>query len=385
MNEHAEGLEPRGKIFELRKATDPDTLAILDARRRCLAEPKTRLNTSMKALFCEVLDRALNPTIRGFICKGVVAISDPTLARIFSVSDRSIYTWKYGVAAVGYFWLSKKATTNMEPITVYNITCLRPQGNRHDQNEDGASQSGPLRHGWSHTGTGARKPKLSILPPSGSPEGTADSKNEDLQAISGESRKNVRLTAEENCGSDPKETSGESRKILRVTPEENCGSEPKKIAAESRSGLPVPAEENFQHKETQKEGKESKPVPKAGTRLGTPTRAVAAAGEKDRRRAAHGLAALAAKALEEKPPEPLSRPEFLALCESTFGTAEMQRNGGLWTLRWREDARCAVAALMDTRTRKTEGVVPLKPGKTWAGFCTDLYQRLRAVKEPACV
>lgn len=96
-----------------------------------------------------------------------------------------------------------------------------------------------------------------------------------------------------------------------------------------------------------------------------------------------GLQALAAKALEEKPPEPCSRKEFLVLCESTFGAAEMNRNGGLWTLRWREDVVAAVASLMETRATKREGVVPLQRGKTWAAYCTDIYQRLR--KKPARV
>jgi len=216
------------KAFSIKPATDPDTLAILDTRRRALADK--RLNSSMQKLFCEVLDRSLNPTCRGFICKGVVAASDGTLSLHFGVSRRSIYTWKKGVEAVGYFWLSQKLMTNMEPITVYNITALRPQNERPVTDDDGVSQFGVLRRGWQNRPLGARKPGQPGLPLPGSRQAPPGAEIIDLQGISGETRRELPVSPEENFGSDPKKTSDETRRKLRVRPEENFRSHPKQTA-----------------------------------------------------------------------------------------------------------------------------------------------------------
>ena len=185
------------KAFSIKPATDPDTLAILDTRRRALADK--RLNSSMQKLFCEVLDRSLNPTCRGFICKGVVAASDGTLSLHFGVSRRSIYTWKKGVEAVGYFWLSQKLMTNMEPITVYNITALRPQNERPVTDDDGVSQFGALRRGWQKKALGARKPGQPGLPLPGSRQAPPGAEIIDLQGISGETRRELPVSPEANC------------------------------------------------------------------------------------------------------------------------------------------------------------------------------------------
>ena len=224
------------KIFSLKPATDPDTLAILDARRRVLAEK--RLTRSMKALFCEVLDRALNPTMRGFLCKGVVAASDTTLARHFMVSARTVYTWKYAVADLGYFWISKKFVTNHEPITVYNITALHPPKESEMQNADGASQTGPVRYGgWvdrdgkHHLGAlGARTPGQPGLPLPGSRQPPPAAESASLQGISGETGKKLRVTPEEKIGSHPKPISGLTRSQFRVRPEASFRSHPKQTA-----------------------------------------------------------------------------------------------------------------------------------------------------------
>ena len=185
------------KAFSIKPATDPDTLAILATRRRALADK--RLNSSMQKLFCEVLDRSLNPTCRGFICKGVVAASDGTLSLHFGVSRRSIYTWKKGVEAVGYFWLSQKLMTNMEPITVYNITALRPQNERPVTDDDGVSQFGALRRGWQKKALGARKPGQPGLPLPGSRQAPPGAEIIDLQGISGETRRELPVSPEANC------------------------------------------------------------------------------------------------------------------------------------------------------------------------------------------
>ena len=222
--QHHNGGNGNGKIFEVKRATDPDTLAILDARRNALKEPPWRLSKSVKAFFCEVLDRSLNPSSPGFICKGVVAASDSTLARVFSVSNRTIYTWKMQLAASLYVWLSKKFRTNMEPITVYNITALRPPTEAATQDDDGAAQHGKFRRGGDprtdfSAKLGGRKPGQPSLPLPGSRQHPPGAEIVDLQGISGESRKKLRLSAEENFGSEPKKTSAESRSGLPVSPE----------------------------------------------------------------------------------------------------------------------------------------------------------------------
>src|SRR2546422_10842409 len=65
---------------------------------------------------------------------GVVTISDSVNAEIFGVSNRSIYVWKKGVEAAGYFWLTDQYRKNMWPITTYHISCLhRPSRGRTDE------------------------------------------------------------------------------------------------------------------------------------------------------------------------------------------------------------------------------------------------------------
>jgi len=101
------------KIFNLQPTTDPDVIAVLEARRD--ARSDSRLSRSMKACFDEIADRALNPQF--YEAKGIVVISDPALGNVFGVSRRSIWTWKHTIAACGYVWLSKQGKTNMWPLT----------------------------------------------------------------------------------------------------------------------------------------------------------------------------------------------------------------------------------------------------------------------------
>lgn len=77
-----------GENLFAQAGTDPITMTILNVRRECLAD--SRVPRAVRGFFCEVLDRSLNPSCPGFVCKGTVSISDTTLARIFNVSARTV-------------------------------------------------------------------------------------------------------------------------------------------------------------------------------------------------------------------------------------------------------------------------------------------------------
>jgi hypothetical protein len=192
-NGHANG---NGKIFELHKATDPDTLAILDARTRALADPRLKRSA---ALFCKILDMALNPKFFK-PCKGVVTVSDPYLAKNFNVSDRTIYTWKMQIVQAGYFWLSKKFVPNMWPLTTYNISALHKPTDEQRTDDLGTYGGESVRSAPASPGQGARRPGQPGLPLPGSGKPRPKSKSEDLREISGETGKTLRARAEENFG-----------------------------------------------------------------------------------------------------------------------------------------------------------------------------------------
>lgn len=235
------------KVFSLTPTTDPITLAILDARRVALADD--RLSGSMKAFFCEVLDRSLNP--RWYKIKGIVTVSDPILAQVFRVSMRTIYTWKTRLAECGHIWLTKKGRSNMWPITTYHLSCIHREQLQEKTDEDGTYGSAKVRHAPMNPGLGCRKPGQPALPLPGSRQHVPEHESAKLQAISGGSREKDRARAEELIGSDPKKGSGESRSKDRVRPEERIGSDPKPIAGVTRSEPPARPEENSQHRETQ--------------------------------------------------------------------------------------------------------------------------------------
>ena len=182
------------KIFSLKPATDPITMTILNVRRECLAD--ARVPRAVRGFFCEVLDRSLNPSCPGFVCKGTVSISDTTLARIFNVSARTVYTWKMSLAILGYIWLSQKFRTDRIPITTYNVTVLRPKTASFRQEDDGSGQHGKLRSGFANPGLGCRKPGQPGLALPGSRTAAAATENEESRAISAESGNLLRVTAE---------------------------------------------------------------------------------------------------------------------------------------------------------------------------------------------
>jgi hypothetical protein len=228
------------KIFSLSPGVDPDTIAVLEARRACRADQ--RLNRSMKACFDEIADRALNPSF--YDTKGVVTISDTALAEIFMVSNRTIYSWKHQIAECGYVWLGKKFKSNMWPLTTYHLSCLHKKPAMQRTDSDGTYGARRYRSAPVNPGLGARSPGQAQLPLAGSRKGNEEPKSEDLQVISAETRKNVPLSPEENFGSEPKPASGESRNGFRARAETDFGSEPKPASGESRNGTPVRAEAN---------------------------------------------------------------------------------------------------------------------------------------------
>ncbi len=210
-NGHANGNgKSDEKVFYLQRATDPDTLAVLEARETALADD--RLTRSMKAFFCKVVDMSLHP--RYFECKGVVTVSDTYLATFFRVSTRSVYTWKKSVEARGYFWVTYKGRPNMWAITTYHLTCLhKPREDRRTDN-DGTYGSDGVRAYPSAPGQGARRPGQPGLPLPGSRQTAPDGKNADSLGISGENGKALRARAEADCGPEPKSVAGQSRSGL---------------------------------------------------------------------------------------------------------------------------------------------------------------------------
>lgn len=250
-------------IFGLVAKTDPDTVAMFTARRNARAD--ARLTTSMKACFDEIADRSFNPEF--YDVKGIVTISDSVLAEIFSVSNRTVYTWKRRLEECGYAWCSKKLKSNMWPLTTYHLNCLHKPMRQSRTDADGTYGGGKFRHAPLNPGLGCRKPGQPSLPLPGSRTPPGEPENSDLLRISGETSNSLRVSPEANFGSEPKPISGETRSKLRARPEVNFGSEPKPISGESRSQLPARAEASFQHRkdkvEVQGSTKGGTPAPDA--------------------------------------------------------------------------------------------------------------------------
>jgi hypothetical protein len=238
------------KVFSLKPATDPDTIAVLEARRECRADE--RLNRSMKACFDEIADRALNPSF--YDLKGVVTISDTALAKVFQVSNRTVFTWKMALVSAGYVWLTSKFKSNMWPITTYHLSCLHRQRAQSKTDADGTYGGEKVRPGQTSKTLGARKPGQPLLPLPGSRALPPEGKSAENQPISGETRKKLPVSPETDFGSDPKPASGETRSQLRGRPETNFGSDPKPASGETRSEFRVRPEADCRHKKAKGQG-----------------------------------------------------------------------------------------------------------------------------------
>ena len=212
MSESQNGGNGHG-IFQLAPKPDPETMAILEARRDARAD--SRLTRSMKACFDEIADRAQNPHF--YEAKGIVTISDGVLAGHFAVSLRSIYTWKHRIEDCGYVHLGRQPKTNMWPITKYYLTCLHRGPGSQRTDRDGTYGTGKLRPAPSNPGLGARHPGQASLPLPGSRPPPPKLKSEKMPAISAQSGNSLRLRAEASCGSEPKPVAAQSRSQLRTS------------------------------------------------------------------------------------------------------------------------------------------------------------------------
>lgn len=133
----------QAKIFSLKPATDPSTLAILESRNRALADET--LTRSIKAAFCFILDRSLDPAFFDHGQRGVVTISDTVIAEVFGVSKRTVFTWKRRLEDCGYVWLTRRPKSNMWPITTYHLSCLHKPRREAKTDSDGTYGSGKFR------------------------------------------------------------------------------------------------------------------------------------------------------------------------------------------------------------------------------------------------
>ncbi len=225
------------KGFTIKPAVDPSTRAILEAREAVLKD--RTLTRSMKAFYCWVLDKSLDPEFFHPHPRGIVTLSDTASAEPFGVSERTIYTWKFRIEDAGYWWLSRQFRKNMWPITTYHLACLHPPKRGRTDRDGTYGRSGAGRPMPQNPGLGARKPGQPGLPLPGSRQAHPNHKTSESLAISGEIGDSLRPTPEADFGSEPKPTSGESRSPFRLRAEASFGREPKFNAGHSRTGLPT--------------------------------------------------------------------------------------------------------------------------------------------------
>jgi hypothetical protein len=340
------------KVFQLKPALDPATQAILESREHALHD--SRLNRSMKAFFCEVLDRALDPNYYAPNPRGIVTMSDTVLAEVFRVSNRIIYTWKKGVEACGYFWITQQFRKNMWPITTYLLACLhRPPRKKTDSGGTYGS-AGVGRPPPQNPGLGARRPGQPCLPLPGTCQKPPKAKSADLQGNSGENGNLVRVSAETDFGSEPKPASGESRNGFRARAETDFGSEPKPISAESRSQLRARAEADCQLKEPEN-GEGDSPEP--SLKRSTGSNALKAGGQ-PRKISPENLFLLDVGAMMETWRKGSSK-------------AELANSGGWWRIAFRTDRDLMRRVLAETLSMVKEGKVKEGPGQT----AVDLWKR----------
>jgi hypothetical protein len=366
-----------GKIFTLKPALDPDTIAILEARRTALTDQ--RLIRSMKAFFCHILDASLDPAFYYPHPRGVVTLSDPINAETFGVSPRTIYTWKKRIEAVGYFWLSEQYRKNMWPITTYHLSCLHrpPRGRTDESGTYGTSGSGRSRP--QNPGLGGRQPGQLGLTLPGSRQKAKSAENAQVLETAGLSRNGLPVSPEADFRSEPKQTSGESRSRLPVRAEADFRSEPKQTSGESRSVLPVRPEADFRHIESENEKGE-------GTETSLKRSTLVNAQEAGREWEGTGhvesasLVASLLKGLKVKePPKPKSTEGIFLLDVGAMmetwrkgsSKAELANSGAWWRLAFRADRDLIQRVLAETLRAVKERQVKETPGQ----YAADLWKR----------
>jgi len=351
-----------GKIFTLKPALDPDTIAILEARRDALGDQ--RLNGSMKSFFCRILDVSLDPAFYYPHIRGVVTISDTVNAETFGVSTRTIYTWKKAVEAAGYFWLTDQYRKNMWPITTYHISCLHrpPRGRTDEGGTFGATGAGRPRP--QNSPLGAREPGQLAIPLPGSrkiPKSAENAKTPTISALTG---KKLPLSPEENFRSDQKNTSALSGRKLPVSPEENFRSDQKKTSGESGSLLPVRPEADFRHIETEKGALEGEPLerespkePLSVQRRGNALKEGAGKGK--------------AKTTDAENIFLLDVAAMMDGWRKGSSTSELTNSGGWWRMAFRTDPSLMRRVLAEIHSMAKEGKITLSPGQA----AVDLWKR----------
>jgi hypothetical protein len=356
------------KKFGITKAPpDPETLAIFEARRNCYAEPRRRLDRA-KYMFGELCDRATNTTGPGFLRKGSVVVPDSELARIFGVWESTIYNWKRQLEAAGYIWTSKQWRSDRWPITVYHLACIHPRQNERTQNPDGTSNAGrrsvpgkpgevtPTGKTWS---AGARKPgqrslplATPLVPPvpwNTSPPVPIKLEN---MAIVAAIQSPHRLTATTGTGCEPQPAPAVSHNGHRLTATTGTGSQPHGVVAHSHNGDGLPATNGKGLRRVSESVLGSVESFKAVNRL--ENRAVASGGKRKR---------------------PEGEDEFMKLCTSVFGEAEMRKNGGLWRTIYGQNAKKALACVRETKEVKASRPATIRKGP--AAFAMDLWKNDR--------
>ena len=353
-------------IFKLARKTDPDTQAVLNARKACLSDE--HLNRSARAFFCHLVDAALHPGY--FDKKGEVTISDKAISKTLNVTERTVYDWKCALVERNYVWISKKFVPNMWPRTTYHLSCLHPPPKEEKTDSDGTYGSGEkVRSAPSDERAAAGREKRNAalankraqqkLPLSGGiavvTGSEGESKNGHLKAISADSRFKFRPTAEIYFGPQPKFLSAESRQEFRPTAETNFGPQPKPISAHSRNDFQPSAEASCGLKEPQTEIQSPIETSKAVNRLGN--------------RVKGGQ-------------NPESEREFIAYCQELFrraktseGKPEWDTNAGLWVTCFRQNKRKAWAVMHELKTIKLERPGTIK--KTLGAVAMDLWKNNR--------
>jgi len=112
------------KVFDLKRAVDPETKVILQARKDVLRDPALR--DGARVLFALLLDYSLDPRM-WFPRKGSVMISTQKLSEHLSRSRRAIFGWTKQLIEQGQIWVSKWARPNTQAMNLYHLTALQPK------------------------------------------------------------------------------------------------------------------------------------------------------------------------------------------------------------------------------------------------------------------
>jgi hypothetical protein len=373
-----------GTIFTLKPALDPDTLAILETRDHALRDQ--RLLGTMRAFFCLILDRALDPEYYRPHPRGIVTLSDTVLATDFGVSNRTIFTWKRKIEECGdYFWLTRQFRTNMWPITTYHITCLHPP-QRGKTDRDGTYGSGRVGRSLPENfPLGARRPGQPGLPLPGSRQKPKAPEKSQTLAIAGLTRNTLPVSPEAHFGSDPKPTSGETRSTLRARPEAHFGRDPKPTSGETRSTLRVrPEADCGSDPKRIADIRETQNGERGGTertfKRSTLVNAQKAGGGAGEAKTAASVESLLKDLkIVKEPIRPKSAENIFLLDVGAMmeqwrkgsSKAELANSGAWWRLVFRTDHELARKVLAETLRAVKEGQIKQTPGQ----YAVDLWKR----------